>query len=370
MLKEKLKNNQKKILFNTTKTYLLRLIEKYKLRGYEKIFLEKEFNYLEDINNAAVTIDNFNLITENLNSRILDSIQKLESINNIDFNFKEKLTEKVISFYEDFILLIEQIAKNQEIIIQSIDDFYKIEKEIDIKTESLTKYGFDKEVKYIFDNLQKNKHKEITIIIFDQNNLKNINETYGHYIGQESIWKFGSILKEELNKRQYNYILSNYYGGDEWFLILIDVDKKDSKKFVQKIFNTIKDKLVIKNFNIKIGACAGIVYYKPSALFYDEIESKSLIKLADSLVLKSKVQKSGTKSGNSYKFIDFVKLSRKNLMMLNKQIHVLPKKLKEETLTKKTLRELLNLRKKQNEKIIKARTLGVKKIIQDNIELL
>ncbi|HBA44839.1 TPA: hypothetical protein DEG21_05015 [Patescibacteria group bacterium] len=30
----------------------------------------------------------------------------------------------------------------------------------------------------------------MSVIIFDQNNLKNINENYGHEIGQESIYKF------------------------------------------------------------------------------------------------------------------------------------------------------------------------------------
>ncbi len=372
MPQERLINIQKKKVFASTKTFLLKLSEKYKLKWYEKIFLWKDFDYLLNMSKSISSIDHFNNIINNLTLRISENVKKIELDSNINFLYKQKLIENIVLFYEDFISLIEQIAKNEEIIIQNIEYFSKIEKEIDLKTGSLTKYWFDKEVKYIFDDLKENKYTEITVIVFDQNNLKNINETYWHSIWQESIWKFGSILTEELKLKKYNYILSNYYWWDEWFLILINVSKENSKKFIQKIFNTLKKWLfTIKNFDIEIWACAWMVYYKNYEFLEKEnVEIKNLIQIADFLVIKAKVQKNTTKSGNSYKFIDFIDLSRRDFLMLNKQIHMLPKKLKEETLTKKTLKELLDIRKKQNEKIIRARTLWVKKILRDNIELL
>jgi GGDEF domain-containing protein len=373
MSQERLINIQKKkMLFNLTKTFLLKLSEKYKSKWYENIFLGKDFDYLLNIDTATNSIDNFNNIIDNFTLKTVENVQKIELEANINSEYKQKLIENIISSYEDFIVLIEQIAKNEEIIIQNIEYFSKIEKEIDLKTGSLTKYWFDKEVKYIFDDLKENKYTEITVIVFDQNNLKNINETYWHNIWQESIWKFWSILTEELKLKKYNYILSNYYWWDEWFLILINVSKENSKRFIQKIFNNLKKWLfTIKNFDIEIWACAWMVYYKNSEfLEKDNIEIKKLIQIADFLVIKAKVQKNTTKSGNSFKFIDFIELSRKDFLILNKQIHLLPKKLKEETLAKKTLKELLDIRKKQNEKIIRARTLWVKKILRDNIELL
>jgi tRNA isopentenyl-2-thiomethyl-A-37 hydroxylase MiaE len=64
----------------------------------------------------------------------VENVQKIELEANINSEYKQKLIENIISSYEDFIVLIEQIAKNEEIIIQNIEYFSKIEKEIDLKT--------------------------------------------------------------------------------------------------------------------------------------------------------------------------------------------------------------------------------------------
>lgn len=59
-----------------------------------------------------------------------------------------------------------------------------------------------------------------------------------------------------------------------------------------------------------------------------------------------------------------------NISELEKSIQTLPKKLKIETLNKKTIFELFDLREKEREKILRIRTLGAKKIISNNLEII
>jgi adenine deaminase len=68
------------------------------------------------------------------------SIQKISALKNLDPKIKKLLVEDNIFLFAEFMNFAENIIKNEDVIIQSIDRFRKIEKEIDIKTKSLTKH--------------------------------------------------------------------------------------------------------------------------------------------------------------------------------------------------------------------------------------
>jgi len=79
--------------------------------------------------------------------------------------------------------------------------------------------------------------------------------------------------------------------------------------------------------------------------------------ITDTLVLQAKVQKNKNKSDFAYKAIDVSNFNQEQINKIYKKIQILPKKLKIQTLDKKDLKDLFEIRKKQNEKIMKARTL-------------
>ena len=364
--------NNKKIQFIATKYYLSKLSEEYKLKWYEKIFLEKDFNFLEDL---KTNIKKINLKNNNIDDLIDKQAHLIQKISTSDINpkFKKYLTKYLIDIFWDFVWLCDNMAETEEMIINNIDKFRIIEKEIDIKTKSLTKHWFDNEFGHIFNNFIAKKHKEITVIIFDQNNLKNINESYWHEIWQESIWKFWNILKQELSNLNFKYILSNYFGWDEWFLVLIDANQSKSIKFIKKVFSELKSNTYkIKDFDIKLWACAWISYLNSSIknIQNERLNQKTLLHITDTLLLQAKVQKNKNKSGLAYKFLNIADIEKEDFEKIYTNIQILPIKLKKETLDKKLLIELFEIRKKQNEKIMKARTLWVKKILRFNIDLI
>ncbi len=71
---------------------------------------------------------------------------------------------------------------------------------------------------------------------FDLNYLKKTNDNLGHSIGDELIKGFASILNETFGQRGTVARM----GGDEFVVILEDVDKINNKAFIESLFSRIK----------------------------------------------------------------------------------------------------------------------------------
>lgn len=80
---------------------------------------------------------------------------------------------------------------------------------------------------------QKIKHseKEVPIIFIDMDNLKIINDRYGHIEGDFAIKKLAHLIKKKLKKTD---IIARY-GGDEFLLMLDNIDFKDIEDVMDSI---------------------------------------------------------------------------------------------------------------------------------------
>ena len=97
-----------------------------------------------------------------------------------------------------------------------------------------------------FENLSTHKHNT-GIIITDLNDLKKINDTYGHRTGDEYIKKVAKILEKHVQK---NTVYR--FGGDE-FIILIHHDAKQQIKAVVTAIQTELSKQTDEKLSISIG---------------------------------------------------------------------------------------------------------------------
>jgi len=110
----------------------------------------------------------------------------------------------------------------------------------------------------IFSKAQRDK-KDISIAMFDIDKFKNINDTYGHDIGDIAIKEVARILSSHLRESD----LIARFGGEEFCVLLQDISKDDTIKLFTKIRKVFEDNIIQINdlsisYTVSIGLCYGL----------------------------------------------------------------------------------------------------------------
>ena len=121
---------------------------------------------------------------------------------------------------------------------------------------------------------------QVALLFLDLNDFKNINDTYGHTIGDQTLQIVAKRLKSLLREEDTVARL----GGDE-FLILIEshVSEENIKQVVTKIIDDVTHSTMIDGHEINIGVSIGIAI-GPSG----EQDVQSLISAADHAMYRAK----------------------------------------------------------------------------------
>ncbi len=133
-----------------------------------------------------------------------------------------------------------------------------------------------------FKNIEKmiqqigTKYKELCVILFDIDNFKQINDSFGHIKGDEMLVTFTSILENI----QYKERMVGRYGGDEFVLALPDC-KEHNIEVLFEYINKALEKVAIEN-GVHITFSAGVV------LWHMGDNATDLIRKADIKMYESK----------------------------------------------------------------------------------
>ncbi len=73
--------------------------------------------------------------------------------------------------------------------------------------------------------------KTITGIMLDMDKFKQINDNFGHHVGDDAISQVGKILRENIGKMNF----AARYGGDEFIIITPMLDKDSIESLMQKL---------------------------------------------------------------------------------------------------------------------------------------
>jgi len=146
-------------------------------------------------------------------------------------------------------------------------------------TDSLTRVGNRKLLKKHVKELI-SKNKKFAMVFLDLDNFKEINDFFGHSVGDEIIIKVTDILKKIIKKPN----IITRLGGDE-FILIIETSKElnNLELFLQKIVDEIHQKWVIREEEIYLSASMGIVVYPT-----DDNSFYELLKKADIAMYEAK----------------------------------------------------------------------------------
>jgi len=189
--------------------------------------------------NATIINDNTpNTIKETISIPIKIDGEIFGFLNlDLDRNFSKKEIESAESYSK---IITDIINKNN--IIKKTLHLSKYDKLTNIYNRSYFEEIFDKYSKRcVRYNLK------YSFILIDLNYLKQINDNFGHIIGDKALSFFTSKINENIRETDIFARL----GGDEFILILHDSTYKQSEIKMQKILNSLlNEKFTIKNHEI------------------------------------------------------------------------------------------------------------------------
>ncbi len=141
-------------------------------------------------------------------------------------------------------------------------------------TKKFNRRAFDQEIRFIFNN-QLHLENEITLILFDIDNFKEINDNYGHDIGDQVLIK----LAAKLEKTMPQSALISRWGGDE-FAIVCYHDQKAAQKYLDDYYNQVEK--LSEKMDISITVSAGLSRLK------EDDQLQKLFKRVDDILYQSK----------------------------------------------------------------------------------
>lgn len=139
------------------------------------------------------------------------------------------------------------------------------------------------------------KTRNFSLVIIDVDNMKAINDAFGHLIGDKVIEIVGNAIKNNIRE---NRDVGIRYGGDEFIVLLASNSKDTPSKVIERIRKDINTRALKEKLNIQVSV--GVVHNENVA------DLEEMIKRADKYLYKEKEINRGQK-GQKRKMYDMMK---------------------------------------------------------------
>ncbi|SHO44725.1 sensor domain-containing diguanylate cyclase [Anaerocolumna xylanovorans] len=121
---------------------------------------------------------------------------------------------------------------------------------------------------------------EFVLCFLDINNLKDVNDTYGHGEGDRYILTFCNMIKNKLNEEDIFFRM----GGDEFIIVFRNKNKSQAENIWDEFVKQFDERNVQGEFPYNITASHGLFYYCTGM----DIDLEQMIEKADKQMYKEK----------------------------------------------------------------------------------
>ncbi len=232
----------------------------------------------ESVKEMVESIDG---VLDKLSLRLIDMIEKSDSSNEEIQSIKKELEsyteESVINFkvaHKKLYTIAIALEENTQLLSQDLKDHSgevtalskkvrKLEKELEaVKKESKEDFLTKLYNRRALDEFMEIKEAEFkryernfTIVMFDLDKFKYVNDTFGHDAGDAVLKAFAKILKKECRKVD----VVGRYGGEEFIAILSETDTKGGVDFAEKVRKHVqKARFMYQAKRISVTVSAGV----------------------------------------------------------------------------------------------------------------
>jgi len=145
----------------------------------------------------------------------------------------------------------------------------------DSMTRLYNRKMYEKEIKRECVRTERYK-KDMSLVLFDVDNFKNINDTYGHHVGDKILKKIAKVIMD--NKRESD--LAYRIGGEEFAVIMTDTNTFRAMTAAEKLRKAIEEAHYYKD--LKVTSSFGVAGYM------SEVADHELFKYADDALYVAK----------------------------------------------------------------------------------
>lgn len=126
-----------------------------------------------------------------------------------------------------------------------------------------------------FTKLMEDEHNKGLLCFVDLDDLKHINDTYGHEMGDRALLHFAQVIKEY--ELKYDGIAARY-GGDEFILTLNGLGEDEGECVVRELCDdlvTLLDSEIADTPPVGIHGSIGVAFYPDNGRSLEELISKA-----------------------------------------------------------------------------------------------
>jgi len=191
------------------------------------------------VNNEVGSIaDSFNLHTtiDEIKSAVIEKLTKIKRLMSKRKKEEIRKAQKAQKNIDKLKKKIAEAEKNAFVMSKKAAHFQSAATK-DGLTGLYTRSAFDVDVKNSLTVFNKEK-RPLSLVLFDVDNLKWINDTLGHVAGDKILQKVAQCLKETFRKDDF----IARYGGDEFAVVIADLNEEMAQEKILKFKENFRKK--------------------------------------------------------------------------------------------------------------------------------
>ena len=239
-------NNNEVITANITQE----LYEKYVLMDMPERIQQTNNGLKLIVNNALNTIINAGNKADRCASGLTDTQSVLEKCN--DLGELKSLVSEILSQTQ---VLTETSNELKQELAQSSDDMLRLQTDLEAIKKSarvdgltglLNRGAFNQEI----TTLCQQTDTKVTLLLFDLDHFKKLNDTFGHLLGDKVLQYSSAILQKQCGDAH----IAARYGGEEMAMLLLGSSEQEALTIATVIMETLANsRLKKKNSDENIG---------------------------------------------------------------------------------------------------------------------
>jgi len=155
--------------------------------------------------------------------------------------FLQYLTGQIVISIENTIVYrrFEEKIKQRTKDLEASKEELKVLASMDPMTKLYNRRYFSEISEDIF-NVSKRTNNDVSLVMFDIDDFKSVNDTYGHHIGDKVIIGVADILLEHTRKSD----IVCRFGGEEYIIVLPDIELESSMQVAETIRELVENMVI------------------------------------------------------------------------------------------------------------------------------